>query len=91
MKNLFRLFLVFSIVIIGVVLFKVVDVSVNEIDVYFLLVRIIDVFLDENLVEDMVENFGKKDVIDVIIQDDVDVVIFLGLGYFINYFIDEDL
>lgn len=91
MKNLFRLFLVFSIVIIGVVSFKAVDASANETDVYPLPARIIDVFPDENLAEDMVENFGKKDVTDVITQDDVDAVTSLGLGYFTNYLTDEDL
>lgn len=91
MKNLFRLFLVFSIVIIGVVSFKAIDASANETDVYPLPARIIDVFPDENLAEDMVENFGKKDVTDVITQDDVDAVTSLGLGYFTNYLTDEDL
>ncbi|EAG7166994.1 hypothetical protein BLG61_02750, partial [Listeria monocytogenes] len=33
MKNLFRLFLVFSIVIIGVVSFQAIDASANETDV----------------------------------------------------------
>ncbi|EAF0816548.1 hypothetical protein CEL01_14370 [Listeria monocytogenes] len=91
MKNLFRLFLVFSIVIIGVVSFQAIDASANETDVYPLPARIIDVFPDENLAEDMVENFGKKDVTDVITQDDVDAVTSLGLGYFTNYLTDEDL
>ncbi|MGJ6532141.1 internalin N-terminal domain-containing protein [Listeria monocytogenes] len=91
MKNLFRLFLVFSIVIIGVVSFKAIDASANETDVYPLPARIIDVFPDENLAEDMVENFHKTDVTDVITQDDVDSVKDLNLGYYGDYITDENL
>ncbi|MBC1999314.1 hypothetical protein HCJ67_13430 [Listeria marthii] len=91
MKNLCKLFLVVSMIIIGVISFKTIDVSADVTDIYPLPARIIDVFPDGNLAKDMVENFDKKDVTDVITQDDVDAVTSLGLGYFSDYLTDEDL
>lgn len=86
-----RIFIVFSLIIIGVVSFNAMDANASVTEVYPLPARIIDVFPDENLAEDMVENLHKSNVTDVITQDDINAATSLGLGYFTNYLTDETL